>query len=380
VKRLRVGLGGVVLGSIVVATVLVVPTGVAGAQSAGGLSDARRRAEAASDRVHDLEAELGEIDGELARLDAERQAAEAELTRLRDQVQRVAVDRYARAGSDDPILVARDLNEGERARALAEIVTQNDRDAVDRYAAARNRLERATEEVEERRSDQAERLDALEREQQRLADELDRLEAAEAARVENERRAAEEEAARRADDAAARARADQLRALEAARAEGKAGGVGPPASAPASAPPGAQPPVTSPPRQVVSGSWVCPVQGARTFRDSWGDARSGGRSHKGTDIMSPRGTPVVNPVSGTVTTKGDRLGGLSMHVQGDDGNYYFGTHLDSYSGATGYLPAGTVVGYVGDTGNAVGTHLHFEIHVGGYGNPINPYPTVARYC
>jgi murein DD-endopeptidase MepM/ murein hydrolase activator NlpD len=96
--------------------------------------------------------------------------------------------------------------------------------------------------------------------------------------------------------------------------------------------------------------------------------------------MAPRGTPVVNPVSGNVTTKGDSLGGLSFQLQGDDGNYYYGTHLDSYSGATGHLPAGTVVGYVGDTGNAQGTHLHFEIHIGGYGNPINPYPTVARYC
>jgi murein DD-endopeptidase MepM/ murein hydrolase activator NlpD len=96
--------------------------------------------------------------------------------------------------------------------------------------------------------------------------------------------------------------------------------------------------------------------------------------------MSPRGTPVVNPVSGNVSTRGDALGGLSMHVQGDDGNYYYGTHLDSYSGATGHLPAGTVIGYVGDTGNAQGTHLHFEIHIGGYGNAINPYPTVARYC
>jgi len=356
--------------ALALGTVVLVPVS-AEAQATAGLDEARRRADDATERVQRLEAELGELDGELARLEAEHAAAEAELGRLREQVQRVAVDRYTRSGMDDPLLVARDLNEGERARALVEIVTQGDRDAVDRYAAARRRLERATTDVEARRSAQADRLSALEREQQRLADELDRLEAMEAERIERERLAAVE-AARRADDAAAARRADELRALAEARAEGKAGGAAAPSAGPV--------PPPSPPRQVVTGAWVCPVQGPHTFRDSWGDARSGGRSHKGTDIMAPRGTPVVNPVSGTVSTKGDRLGGLSMHVQGDDGNYYYGTHLDSYSGATGYLPAGTVIGYVGDTGNAQGTHLHFEIHIGGYGNPVNPYPTVARYC
>jgi murein DD-endopeptidase MepM/ murein hydrolase activator NlpD len=340
----------------------------AAAQSTSSLDDVRRKASDAAGRVHRLEAELGELDGALARLEAERAAAELELERLKEQVQHVAIDRYTRAGTDEPVLLASDLNEGERARVLAQIVTQNDRDAVDLYAATKARLKRTTEEVESRRADQAKRLDALEKEERRLADELDRLEELEVQRIENERRAAEE-AARRANDAAAQQRAAQLAALSDARAEGKSGG----APAVTTAPQG-------PPRQVATGDWVCPVQGARTFRDSWGEPRSGGRAHKGVDIMSPRGTPVVNPVSGTVSTRGDRIGGLSMHVQGDDGNYYFGTHLDSYSGATGHLPAGTVVGYVGDTGNAQGTHLHFEIHIGGYGNPINPYPTVARYC
>jgi murein DD-endopeptidase MepM/ murein hydrolase activator NlpD len=345
------------------------PIDPAAAQGTPGLDEARRKANDAAARVHELEAELGELDGELARLESERDAAEAELERLRDQVREVAVERYTHGDSDDPFLLAGDLNEGERARALAQFVTQNDADAVDRYAATKHRLEETTEELEQRQAEQQKRLDALEREEERLAAELDRLEALEAERVEAERRAAEE-AARRANDEAARQRASQLQALQNATAIGRSGG-------PSAGGGGGS---SGPPQQVASGDWVCPVQGAKTFRDSWGDARSGGRAHKGVDMMSPRGTPVVNPVSGIVSTRGDRLGGLSMHVQGDDGNYYYGTHLDSYSGATGHLPAGTVIGYVGDTGNAQGTHLHFEIHIGGYGNPINPYPTVARYC
>ena len=358
---------GVILFVALLGAALPATAPSAGAQGTD-LAEARRKADDATGRVHALEADLGELDGELTRLETEREAAQAELERLRAHVQHLAVDRYTRAGSDDPLLTAVDLNEGERARVLAEIVTQGDRDAVDRYAATKDLLERTTEEVERTRADQEERLRALENEERRLASELDRLEVLEVERIEAERRAAEE-AARRANDESSRQRVAQLAALSEAREAGKAGGSG-----------GGSRVDPGPPRQVATGDWVCPVQGAKSFRDSWGEPRSGGRAHKGVDIMSPRGTPVVNPVSGVVSTRGDRLGGLSMHVQGDDGNYYYGTHLDSYSGATGRLPAGTVIGYVGDTGNAQGTHLHFEIHIGGYGNPINPYPTVARYC
>ena len=96
-------------------------------------------------------------------------------------------------------------------------------------------------------------------------------------------------------------------------------------------------------------------------------------------MMAARGVPVVAPVSGTVSHRGNPIGGLSFHLNGDDGNYYYGTHLSAYGNA-GRVAAGTVIGYVGDTGNARGMpHLHFEIHPNG-GSAVNPYPTVRAAC
>ena len=68
-----------------------------------------------------------------------------------------------------------------------------------------------------------------------------------------------------------------------------------------------------------------------SFTDTWGAARSGGRTHKGVDMMAAHGTPTVAPVSGQVEHRGTSLGGLSWYVYGDNGNTYYGTHLQSYA-------------------------------------------------
>ena len=127
---------------------------------------------------------------------------------------------------------------------------------------------------------------------------------------------------------------------------------------------------------VPSAGWVCPVSNSRYFND-WGFPRSGGRFHQGNDLFAPRGTEVLAPVSGFVELKSGVVGGLQFWLYGDDDRIYIGTHLDGFALA-GDVPAGEVIGYVGDSGNAVGSdpHLHFEILVDG--SPINPYPILQQ--
>jgi murein DD-endopeptidase MepM/ murein hydrolase activator NlpD len=128
-----------------------------------------------------------------------------------------------------------------------------------------------------------------------------------------------------------------------------------------------------------SGRWRCPVTGAG-FVDDYGYVKPDGQVHQGVDLYAPRGTPVVAPVAGVVTAFPNRLGGKAVHLSGIDGIRYYGAHLDRY-GRTGRVNAGTVIGYVGNSGDAGGgpTHLHLEVRPAG-GPPISPYPLLTAAC
>lgn len=97
-------------------------------------------------------------------------------------------------------------------------------------------------------------------------------------------------------------------------------------------------------------------------------------------MFAPRGTPVLAPVSGFVHQIEGTIGGIQFRLEGDNGNRYIGTHMDSF-GKSGKVVAGEVIGYVGDSGNAKGSnpHLHFEIALNRT-ETVNPYPYLVPAC
>ena len=129
------------------------------------------------------------------------------------------------------------------------------------------------------------------------------------------------------------------------------------------------------------GSLPFPVEGAawRDIGSFFGVDRDGGaRKHHGVDIFAARGTPVTAVIDGYVRTGTGARGGEHIWLSGSmigfgSARYYY-AHLDSFAVETGdRVKKGDVLGYVGNTGNAITTppHLHFGIYSGG---PVDPAP------
>ena len=121
---------------------------------------------------------------------------------------------------------------------------------------------------------------------------------------------------------------------------------------------------------VVQAAAPFPVAGQAWFSHDFGFPRfvPVPHLHEGTDIFADFGTPIVASGPGTMIGFGTTsVGGLSAWVAGDDGTSYYYSHLLAFREglAVGeHLGSGTVIGYVGNSGNAITTppHLHFEIH------------------
>ncbi|GEM_PF-4845030 len=91
------------------------------------------------------------------------------------------------------------------------------------------------------------------------------------------------------------------------------------------------------------------------------------KMHNGVDIAAPRGTPVVCPLSGTVTHAGPRGAfGLAVYIDHYDGRQSILAHMSAVHVHVGEeVERGDVVGAVGATGRATGPHLHWEFHLRG---------------
>lgn len=123
---------------------------------------------------------------------------------------------------------------------------------------------------------------------------------------------------------------------------------------------------------------ACPVAGPSSFIDSWGDARSSGRRHEGVDMEADRETPVVAVRDGSAEFKRSNLGGNAIWLTAPTGERFYYAHLDDWAGESREVHAGEVIGYVGQTGNARGDHLHFETRPGDAA--VNAFPLVDAAC
>jgi len=150
-----------------------------------------------------------------------------------------------------------------------------------------------------------------------------------------------------------------------------------------------RPPQNGTPR-LSGGPYVFPVLGPTSFGDSWGAPRATVSWHHGIDIFAPLGAPVVAVADGVLFSVGwNTIGGRRLWLRDREGNYFYFAHLSGFSDAAvegARVRAGTVIGYVGNTGDAEGTayHLHFEIHpvslLGlGYDGAVDPFTYVSSW-
>jgi hypothetical protein len=137
--------------------------------------------------------------------------------------------------------------------------------------------------------------------------------------------------------------------------------------------------------RLTAGRYVFPVYGDSAYGDTFGAPRADVSWHHGADIFAPLGAPVLAVADGTVFSVGwNKLGGWRLWLRDRGGNEFYYAHLSAYSPYAlnnAQVRAGTVLGFVGNTGDAEGTpyHLHFEIHpvalLGlGYDGAVNPTP------
>jgi len=119
-------------------------------------------------------------------------------------------------------------------------------------------------------------------------------------------------------------------------------------------------------------NFIWPVRGRIT--SPYGMRVISGRKdfHAGIDIGGPTGTNIVAAESGIVSHAGYMRGFGNVIILSHDGGYstVYGHNSVNLVKKGQYVKKGSTIAKLGSTGNATGSHLHFEIRSGG--DPVNP--------
>ncbi|MBA2365078.1 MAG: peptidoglycan DD-metalloendopeptidase family protein [Actinobacteria bacterium] len=321
------------------------------------MDEVQDRLDRATERVESLRDEAGRIDIRLRRSRARRTQLQARHDVLERKAAARAVTLYQSGQTDmlEVFLGSSSISELADGAMMLSLVAEQEDEVFTAVVRSDQELAALNRALETDRARLRRTAESLEEESGELQDTFSEL-------------SSEYDALKRRLEAAAR-RAAQAEAESSASTTSAPPPAAPVAAAPVAAAPAAP-----------SGGMACPVGGAVSFIDSWGDPRAG-HTHQGVDMMAGYGTPVMAITSGVVTLSSyGSSSGNWIILSGSDGNAYWYMHNEQNLVSSGSVAAGQQIATVGDTGNAAGTpHVHFEYHPGG-GAAVNPYPLVASIC
>ena len=129
---------------------------------------------------------------------------------------------------------------------------------------------------------------------------------------------------------------------------------------------------------IEDGELCWPLPGHTYISCNFGDDDAYGNSgHRGTDIPAPEGTPILAAHSGTVIISGwNNSYGNQVLLDNGVGLSTRYAHMTAAAVSAGEtVTAGQVIGYVGNTGDSTGFHLHFEVMQNGV--RVNPLDAVT---
>ncbi|NOY57287.1 MAG: M23 family metallopeptidase [Actinobacteria bacterium] len=356
-------------------------------RAARQLDQLRREADVLAVQYGDAWAKSSELEDQVASLEQMVASSRVEVNLATRKVQDRAVQMYMNArGSDMFALMVLDGGVSPEYGYLEEAASADQR-LVNDLGILKGVYERRLSDLEVARQDQV----AITQDMQALAADLsEKIADAQRTYEALKARRAEEEARRAAEEAARQAEAARRAAEEAARRAATTTTVTTTTTTTGATTTTTTSGVTTtttttttvPPSGVTQ---ACPIDGFTAFSDTWGAARSGGRTHKGVDMMAERWTPIVAIESGSIyQLKEGGLGGITIWLHSDSGDSYYYAHLQAWADGlrVGQIVAtGELIGYVGSSGNAPDwlPHLHFEFHPD-HGDAVDPYPLVKGLC